>query len=388
MPGRASALDSQPSENAKPHSWHRIRTSLGVSVLAPAYRPRRPTETVLHELVREHLETFLEHARDTYGAPVPPYVEGEFREYLRCGVFAHGFVRARCESCAHELLVAFSCKKRAMCPSCAGRRMANEAAPLVDRVLPAVPVRQWVLSLPFELRTLAAFDAKVLTALSRIFAEAVGQWYRRRAEHTGTGRGATARPGAITFVQRFGSSLNLNVHFETCFLDGTYERNPGGRLVFQGARPPNRDDLEGVVRIVHQRTLRWLKRHGHLERPSLEERSTEAPQLSPIEACAAIATRRGTTRTLVQDADSPPFGAEGCAWRREGPPAKAAPSSWMGSTSTQAFGSLPKMISVASGSCAMGHVPRSPSIDSVCLPAAASRTGSRTSGLVGQSIGC
>ena len=27
--------------------------------LAPAYRPRRPTETVLYGLVREHLETFL-----------------------------------------------------------------------------------------------------------------------------------------------------------------------------------------------------------------------------------------------------------------------------------------------------------------------------------------
>jgi hypothetical protein len=29
-----------------------------VSVLAGAYRPRRPTETVLYALVREHLETF------------------------------------------------------------------------------------------------------------------------------------------------------------------------------------------------------------------------------------------------------------------------------------------------------------------------------------------
>jgi hypothetical protein len=53
--------------------------------------------------------------------------------------------------------------------------MANEAASLVDRVLPAVPIRQWVLSLPFELRALAAFDARALTALSRIFADAVGQ---------------------------------------------------------------------------------------------------------------------------------------------------------------------------------------------------------------------
>jgi hypothetical protein len=34
-------------------------------------------------------------------------------------------------------------------------------AQLVDRTLPAVPVRQWVLSLPFELRRLAAFHAGV-----------------------------------------------------------------------------------------------------------------------------------------------------------------------------------------------------------------------------------
>ncbi len=30
--------------------------------------------------------------------------------------------------------------------------MADTAAHLVDRVLPEVPVRQWVLSLPFSLR--------------------------------------------------------------------------------------------------------------------------------------------------------------------------------------------------------------------------------------------
>jgi hypothetical protein len=49
-------------------------------VLAPAYRPRRPTETVLYALVREHLETFLAHARASYG-PLPRYVEAEFRQW-------------------------------------------------------------------------------------------------------------------------------------------------------------------------------------------------------------------------------------------------------------------------------------------------------------------
>src|SRR5207253_2395891 len=32
----------------------------------PAYAPRRPTDTVLYAIVREHLETFLAHARESY----------------------------------------------------------------------------------------------------------------------------------------------------------------------------------------------------------------------------------------------------------------------------------------------------------------------------------
>jgi hypothetical protein len=42
--------------------------------------------------------------------------------------------------------------------------MCNSAAHAVDRVLPAVPVRKEVLSLPFELRRAAAFRADVATA--------------------------------------------------------------------------------------------------------------------------------------------------------------------------------------------------------------------------------
>jgi hypothetical protein len=57
------------------------------------------------------------------------------------------------------MLVALSCKGRGFCPSCAGRRMADTAARLVDSVLPDVPVRQWVLSTPFALRFRLACDA-------------------------------------------------------------------------------------------------------------------------------------------------------------------------------------------------------------------------------------
>lgn len=46
-----------------------------------------------------------------------------------------------------------------------GRRMSALAAQLVDRVIPHVPVRQWVLSLPWLLRYQLAFDAGLCRAV-------------------------------------------------------------------------------------------------------------------------------------------------------------------------------------------------------------------------------
>jgi len=95
------------------------------------YEPRTPERGVLHAVIREHLETFLaEAARGTDGPGLPDFVEQEFRDYLMCGVLAHGFARVRCDTCALERLVPFSCKGRGFCPSCGGRRMTERAARL------------------------------------------------------------------------------------------------------------------------------------------------------------------------------------------------------------------------------------------------------------------
>jgi Transposase zinc-binding domain len=78
---------------------------------------------------------------------VPAYVREEFEGYLRCGVLEHGFLRVVCGQCHAERLVAFSCNKRGICPSCGALRMAQSARHLVEEVFGARPVRQWVLSL-------------------------------------------------------------------------------------------------------------------------------------------------------------------------------------------------------------------------------------------------
>jgi len=84
------------------------------------YQARHPERTLLYQTVAEHFETWLELASagqfDGQGDHHTPnaYVRQAFRKYLECGIFAHGFARARCDACGRaasgDYLVAFSCK--------------------------------------------------------------------------------------------------------------------------------------------------------------------------------------------------------------------------------------------------------------------------------------
>jgi hypothetical protein len=87
--------------------------------------------------------------------------------------------------------------------------MAETAAHLVDRVIPEVPVRQWVLSVPFALRYRLAWDKSLVRDVLQILARAVFGSLRRRARKDEGIRDAQC--GAVTFVQRFGSSVNLQM---------------------------------------------------------------------------------------------------------------------------------------------------------------------------------
>ena len=55
------------------------------------YCPRRPEDSLLYEVVAGNLETFLARQRER-DRPLPAFVEQEFREFLDCGVLAHGSV--------------------------------------------------------------------------------------------------------------------------------------------------------------------------------------------------------------------------------------------------------------------------------------------------------
>jgi hypothetical protein len=215
------------------------------STASPRPQQRRPEATVLYQTVQHSLETFLARAAQRDRC-VPRFVERELRAYLECGLLPFGFLRLRCEDCGHERLLAFSCKGRGFCPSCVGRRMSDTAAPLVDRVLPEVPVRQWVLSLPHGLRYRLAYDARLCSQVLTLFMRTLFRALRRRARSLGADPARSGSCGAVTFVQRFGDALNLNVHFHCLVLDGVYLEPARGSPRFRPLPPPSDEEVAGV----------------------------------------------------------------------------------------------------------------------------------------------
>ena len=148
------------------------------------YERHRPEDTVLYKTLQAHWKTFindLETVVDGEALALPKFVIAEVEAFMRCGILAHGLILAKCRDCGLCRAVAFSCQRRGFCASCIGRRMCDFAARLADRVIPRVPVRQWVLTVPHGLRAKLAYDPALTTVVLRELIAAVSSWLRGRA---------------------------------------------------------------------------------------------------------------------------------------------------------------------------------------------------------------
>ena len=93
--------------------------------------------------------------------------------------------------------------------------MAESAALLVDEVFPEQPVRQWVLSVPIPYASVREPPGRDGPGARHCL-----PLHRHAPDQEGGFSRKTAQTGAVTLIQRFGSALNLNVHFHMLFLDG------------------------------------------------------------------------------------------------------------------------------------------------------------------------
>jgi len=251
-------------------------------------------DTIL-PVVREGLGA-LRKALAALDRQLPAHVDKEMEGFLGCGDPEKGFAWLECGPCGFHRLVTFSCKGRGFCPRCGGRRMAEHAAHWIDRVIPQVPTRQWVLTVPWGRRWLPARTPVLLTGVHRIAMRIIERWYAREANAAKEGR-----TGSVTVVQRFGSDIRLNLHFHSLFLDGVYCRKANGRLKF---RPvvPHTEDVERLVVSIAESCEKWLAKQGYGEEAETQEEDDAQAviQAAALAGKAALGARAGKRARRIQ----------------------------------------------------------------------------------------
>src|SRR2546425_7108782 len=110
-------------------------------------------------------------------------------------------------------------------------------------------------------------SSQELTArVHTIIRTTIGQYYVNQVVTRGVPRDQV-QPGSVTFIQRFGSAINVNLHFHCVFIEGVYlDRTAAGRRPrFVTVEPPSDADIATVLQKLSHRVIRKLRRLGYLE---------------------------------------------------------------------------------------------------------------------------
>ncbi len=186
-----------------------------------AYRARNRA-TPLYRLFEEHFEEVRGQWEERFERRFGFWrgiVDEQIRRYLDCGLFENGFARIRCPECAEEYLLAFSCKTRELCPSCAAKRSAATAALLAEDVIEEVGHAQWVFVIPKMLRPYFLHHRELLGGLSRAAWETVLELMIAAVGD------ATFRPGMVAVVQTSGDLGNWQPHLHALVSRGGWTRD-------------------------------------------------------------------------------------------------------------------------------------------------------------------
>ena len=120
----------------------------------------------------------------------------------------------------------------------------------------------------------------------------------------------TAKTGAVTLIQRFGSALNLSIHFHVLFLDGVYAVDSESEACgFHEIETPTPKEIGTVLHRISGRIARLLARTGFLERdteqnyPTLNDSEDDvinSLQGSSITYRIAVGPQRGKKVFMLQ----------------------------------------------------------------------------------------
>ncbi len=161
--------------------------------------------------------------------------------------------------------------------------MIHTAAHLIDSVIPHVPVRQFVFTVPYWLRFKIAWNTKLFGEVHKVFTNTMRAWLRQRARALGF---ADAEVGATSHTHRFGDGLRINPHIHALYADGVWCKDgpdtapPSVRFIH--LPEPTEDDIADLARTLHHKVLRRLIRIGVIQEDSAEDEdfAREEPMLA------------------------------------------------------------------------------------------------------------
>jgi putative transposase/transposase-like zinc-binding protein len=231
-----------------------------VEISCRVYKPRDPRQTSLFRLFDSLYErvkgTWEERFERSYGF-WRGLVDEVVASYLACGLWQGGFARVRCPRCPEEFLVAFSCKRRGLCPSCGAKRAAEVAAFLQDEVVEQVGHAQWVFTIPRMLRIYFLHHRELLGALSRAGYETVKELMAAAVEDDGF------RPGMVSVVQSFGEGAKFHPHVHALCSRGGWAAS--GEWI-----PLPYLDEAAAEKLFRHKVLALLRRRGLLSQERIE----------------------------------------------------------------------------------------------------------------------
>jgi hypothetical protein len=267
------------------------------------YRPRRPEKSILFEVVKKHYRTWKRNAQN----PVSRHVEKAFEKYLECGNPANGFACAHCGCCHTDFFIAFSCKKRGICPSCNTRTMVATAAHLIEHVIPLVPMRQWVISFPLRIRHYL-LEHVIRQDVLEIVVEEIKKKVLACSPNI-----PNAHIGAVSFIQNFGSTLNVHPHFHLIVADGLFYVE-GEELQFHETAL-TQDDIRATQKSIQEHVLRYFGKRGWFSNDEIEKMLTYENSGFSLDASVRIHSwdREGLER-LIRYCARPCFAGENLRW--------------------------------------------------------------------------
>lgn len=111
-----------------------------------------------------------------YAGPSQNIID-RLEQFAGCADWSKGVARIRCEDCGHSYFRPFSCKVFHLCPSCDQKRTLLYAEYLAEDLLPDLPHRQFVFTIPKILRPYFKSDKRLFGEVSRLIFSLLSEFF-------------------------------------------------------------------------------------------------------------------------------------------------------------------------------------------------------------------